>query len=65
MKDFCTIISNFLLGKEVSLLPKTGEKPGIGRYSCTDCFTKVNLDDRTDTLPPCPKCHGTSFRKLY
>ncbi|TPE65927.1 hypothetical protein AMD02_019885 [Halalkalibacterium halodurans] len=46
-------------------MPKTGEKPGIGRYSCTDCFTKVNLDDRTDTLPPCPKCHGTSFRKLY
>ncbi|WP_117170203.1 zinc ribbon-containing protein [Paraliobacillus sediminis] len=45
-------------------MPSTGEKPGKGRYSCQKCFTKVNLDDATDTLPPCPKCHGTEYRKI-
>lgn len=42
----------------------TGEKPGIGVYTCTNpnCQTKVRLDDATDTLPPCPKCHGTDYR---
>ncbi|HBW13794.1 MAG TPA: hypothetical protein DEF30_08260 [Proteiniclasticum sp.] len=41
----------------------TGEKPGKGIYTCTKCGTKVRLDDMTDTLPPCPKCHNTNFRK--
>lgn len=41
----------------------TGEKPGKGTYTCDKCGTTVHLDDRTDTLPPCPKCHKTSFRK--
>ena len=40
----------------------TGEKPGKGRYTCTKCGQVVVLDDRTDTLPPCPKCHGTNYR---
>lgn len=40
----------------------TGEKPGIGIYTCTSCQTKVKLDDTTDTLPPCPKCHKTNYR---
>ena len=33
-----------------------GEKPGIGRYCCTDCSWSVNLDNSDDRLPPCGKC---------
>lgn len=40
----------------------TGEKPGIGTYTCTNCGQRVRLDDSTDTLPPCPKCDGTNYR---
>ena len=42
----------------------TGEKPGKGTYKCTKCGQLVVLDDRTDTLPPCPKCSNTSYTKL-
>lgn len=42
----------------------TGEKPGIGIYKCNTCPTTVTLDDSTDTLPPCPKCHNTEFTKV-
>ena len=42
---------------------KTGEKPGKGTYYCTKCGQKVVLDDNSDTLPPCPKCSNTTFRK--
>lgn len=41
----------------------TGEKPGKGTYYCTKCGQDVTLDQYTDTLPPCPSCYGTSFRK--
>ncbi len=41
----------------------TGEKPGKGTYTCTTCGQKVVLDDTTDTLPPCPKCSATTYRK--
>lgn len=41
----------------------TGEKPGTGYYICTTCGTVVHLDDYTDVLPPCPKCHNTTFTK--
>lgn len=43
---------------------KTGEKPGIGTYYCTSCGTTVHLDDSTDTLPPCPSCHSTTYIKI-
>lgn len=42
----------------------TGEKPGKGIYICTTCLQAVHLDDDSDTLPPCPKCHSTEFRKI-
>jgi len=42
----------------------TGEKPGIGIYQCIICGQIVRLDDDTDTLPPCPKCGGTEYKKL-
>lgn len=44
---------------------KTGEKPGKGVYFCTKCNQRVELDDATDTLPPCPKCNNTTFRLSY
>lgn len=44
-------------------MPTTGEKPGKGTYFCNRCGTRVVLDDNSDTLPPCPKCNGTSFRR--
>lgn len=41
----------------------TGEKPGRGAYSCTNCGTDVRLD-QDDKMPPCPKCNNTSFSKI-
>ena len=41
---------------------KTGEKPGDGCYSCTNCKTKVNLGT-SDKMPPCPKCSNNEFTK--
>lgn len=40
---------------------RTGEKPGTGDYQCIECGQIVHLDDNSDTLPPCPKCNGTSY----
>ncbi len=39
----------------------TGEKPGRGTYVCTSCGRSITLDDDSDTLPPCPKCNGTTY----
>lgn len=44
-------------------MPTTGEKPGKGTYYCTSCGQSVHLDDHTDTLPPCPNCAKTDYRK--
>lgn len=43
---------------------KTGEKPGKGTYACVACPQTVVLDDTNDTLPPCPKCGATTYRKV-
>ncbi|WP_329494537.1 zinc ribbon-containing protein [Caproiciproducens sp. CPB-2] len=51
--------------KEVLIMTySTGEKPGKGNYQCTTCGEIVHLDDDTDTLPPCPKCNHTTYRKV-
>lgn len=39
----------------------TGQKPGKDTYVCQKCGQTVTLYDHTDTLPPCPDCHGTLF----
>lgn len=39
----------------------TGQKPGIGRYVCVCCEEDLYLDDDSDKLPPCAKCHCTKF----
>ncbi len=41
----------------------TGEKPGAGSYSCTNCGTDVQLGG-SDKMPPCPKCNNSSFTKI-
>ncbi len=43
---------------------KTIEKLGKCRYKCKKCGQIVELDDASDTLPPCPKCNKTKFIKL-
>lgn len=45
-------------------MPSTGEKPGIGSYQCKNCGEVVRLDNSSDRLPPCPRCHKTDFRKI-
>jgi hypothetical protein len=40
----------------------TGEKPGKGTYTCTNCEEVVTLDNDSDRLPPCPVCSGTEYR---
>lgn len=45
-----------LLGEEVIWMYDIGEKPGVGRYCCTNCGWSVNLDDASDRLPPCGSC---------
>lgn len=47
------------------MLYTTGEKPEKGVYQCTSCGTQVRLDDNSDTLPPCPSCSKTTYRKLF
>ena len=42
---------------------KTGEKPGNGKYSCTNCGTDIRLDEH-DKVPPCPKCSNNEFTKV-
>ncbi len=41
---------------------KTGEKPGNGTYSCTNCGTDVTLGSG-DKMPPCPKCSNNEFTR--
>lgn len=42
----------------------TGERPGKGLYKCVNCGEVIKLDDNSDTLPPCPKCHSTRWMKI-
>lgn len=39
----------------------TGEKLGVGTYTCDNYGQVVILDDNMDTLPPYPKCNGTEY----
>lgn len=41
----------------------TGEITGIGTLQCKSCGEKLHFH-HTGHIPPCPKCHGTSFRRL-
>lgn len=41
---------------------KTGEKPGYGSFSCTNCGQIVDLNSG-DKMPPCPRCSNNEFTK--
>ncbi len=49
--------------KNCNCIVKTGEKPGKGDYSCTNCHTTVTLGEG-DKCPPCPKCSNDRFSKI-
>lgn len=41
----------------------TGEIVGIGTLQCKSCGEVIHFQ-QTGHIPPCPKCHGTTFRRL-
>ncbi|MBE6507930.1 MAG: hypothetical protein E7Z77_00805 [Methanobrevibacter sp.] len=42
---------------------RSGQKPGVGTYICSNCNQEIILDDSNDVLPPCPNCNGVEFFK--
>lgn len=40
----------------------TGEITGIGTLYCSDCNTQMQFK-KTGRIPPCPKCHHTTFKR--
>ncbi|KAA3629864.1 MAG: hypothetical protein DWQ09_05540 [Proteobacteria bacterium] len=40
----------------------TGEVTGIGTLACVGCGTLLHFHE-TGRIPPCPKCHGTTFKR--
>ena len=41
----------------------TGEVTGPGVLACVSCGERLHFT-RTARIPPCPKCHGTVFRRV-
>lgn len=41
----------------------TGEVTGIGTLQCKSCGEQMHFH-KTGHIPPCPKCHGTKFRRI-
>jgi len=42
---------------------RTGQVTGIGTLKCTACGELLHFQ-KTGHIPPCPKCHGTSYRRV-
>ena len=42
----------------------TGEITGVGILECKGCGEKLHFKT-AGHIPPCPKCQGTVFRKLF
>ena len=42
---------------------RTGQVTGIGTLKCTACGELLHFE-KTGHIPPCPKCHGTSYRRV-
>ena len=40
----------------------TGEISGIGTLACVECGTEIHFH-KTGHIPPCPKCHGTIYKR--
>lgn len=57
------IIRQKLRKEETPMTYKCGEKPGKGTYICKNCGEDEHLDQDTDKLAPCAKCHECEFTK--
>ena len=42
---------------------KTGEITGVGTLTCEGCGELLHFHS-SGHIPPCPKCHGTSFKRV-
>ncbi len=42
--------------------PHTGEIIGAGTLVCDQCGEKLHFH-KAGKIPPCPKCHGTTFHR--
>jgi hypothetical protein len=42
---------------------KSGEVAGIGTLQCKSCGELLHFH-HTGHIPPCPKCHGSTFRRV-
>lgn len=42
----------------------TGEITGIGSLTCKGCGEVLHFHS-TGHIPPCPKCHGTAFKRSF
>ena len=42
----------------------TGEIVSMGVFECTSCGEQIHFE-KPGHVPPCPKCHGTVFKRLH
>ncbi|HXH72693.1 MAG TPA: NADP-dependent isocitrate dehydrogenase [Mariprofundaceae bacterium] len=47
-----------------ALTCRSGEVTSAGTLTCMNCKHQIHFK-KTGRVPPCPKCHGTEFRKGY
>ena len=40
----------------------TGERPGMGSYTCCNCGFNLKLG-ADDKMPPCPNCNNPTFTR--
>ena len=43
---------------------KSGQKPGRGKYQCTNCGRLIELESNDKALENCPKCKGNKWWRL-
>ena len=62
-KEICdSLIKQISEDYEIGIY-RSGERPGVGTYVCTNCNQRIMLDDEMDVIPPCPNCQGVNFKK--
>ena len=62
-KEICdSLIKQISEDYEIGIY-RSGERPGVGTYVCTNCNQRIMLDDEMAVIPPCPNCQGVNFKK--